>query len=268
MRPSFFALVLILGINPEAHALTRSRLVMGTLLEVTADAGAEEALAEVERLDGLLSTYKDGSEVSRLNARAGSGPVPVSGDLWAILQVSSRVWAASRGAFDPTYASSPSARGFGRLTLDSRARTAALPPGGRLDFGAVGKGFALDAAARALRARGAARALMNFGGQVYAVGPWTVDTADGPLPLADASAASSGDDEQPGHIVDPATGLPLHRPMVTVLMASAAEADAWSTALYVAGPGVLPHGFPGCALVIPLKGTQPERYGRCIRRER
>ncbi|MBI2362184.1 MAG: FAD:protein FMN transferase [Elusimicrobia bacterium] len=236
---------------------------MGTLLEVTADDGAEAAFAEVERLDALLSTFKESSEVSRLNRHAGSGPFAVSRDLWDVLAVSSGVWAASGGAFDPTYASSPSARGFGLLRLDPVGRTAALPPGGRLDFGAVGKGYALDAAARALRARGVGRALLNFGGQVYALGPWTVETAAGASPLADASASSSGDSEQPGHIVDPATGRPVHRPAVTVVMASAAEADAWSTALYVGGPSALPPRFPGCALVIPLKGARPDRYGRC-----
>lgn len=241
---------------------------MGTLLEVTADGGADAALAEVQRLDDLLSTFKASSEVSRLNAAAGSGPVAVSEDLWAVLQVSSRVWASSAGAFDPTYSSSAAARGFGRLALNRERRTVALPAGARLDFGGVGKGYALDAAASALRAQGVTRALLNFGGQVYALGAWTVETADGPTPLSDASAASSGDSEQPGHIVDPATGRPMHRPSVTVLMASAAEADAWSTALYVGGPRALPPGFPGCALVIPLRGAQPERYGRCIRRDR
>lgn len=266
MTHSFFSFLLILGLN-NASAQTRSRWVMGTLLEVTADSGADAAFAEVERLDALLSTFKPASEVSRLNARAGAAPSPVSADLWAVLEVSSRVWAASAGAFDPTFSSSPSARGFSRLTLDADRRAVALPAGSRLDFGAVGKGYALDAAARALRARGIRKALLNFGGQVYALGAWTVETQAGPVPLEDASASSSGDSEQPGHIVDPATGRPLHRPTVTVTAASAAEADAWSTALYVAGPRAVPPDFSGCALFIPLAGAQPERYGRCTRRE-
>ncbi|MBI5597186.1 MAG: FAD:protein FMN transferase [Elusimicrobia bacterium] len=240
--------------------------MMGTLLEVTADSGADAAFAEVERLDALLSTFKEDSEVSRLNARAGAAPSPVSADLWAVLEVSSRVWAASGGAFDPTFESSPSARGFWRLTLHAGPRAAALPAGGRLNFGAVGKGYALDAAARALRARGVRRALLNFGGQVYALGAWTVETAAGPVALTDASASSSGESEQPGHIVDPFTGRPLHRPAVTVAAPSAAEADAWSTALYVGGPRILPPDFSGCALVIPLRGARPERYGRCKER--
>lgn len=276
MRSAFFALLLILSINNplEAAPLARSRYLMGTLLEATlersADAPAlEAAFEEVARLEALLSTYRQDSEVSRLNADAGSPAKPVSEDLWLLLAASSKAWAASGGLFDPTYSSSPSARGFGRLGLESGRRQVFLPRGTRLDFGGIGKGYALDAAAAVLRARGVRRALLNFGGQVYALGRWTVETPAGALVLEDASAATSGDSERPGHIVDPANGLPRRGPATaTVVLASAAEADAWSKPLYLGGVAALPRGFPGCALYVPRRGARPDRFGDCPRRKR
>lgn len=275
MTGVFFASLLILSINnSNAAPLTRSRFLMGTLLEATledaSDASAlDAAFGEVARLEALLSTYVKESEVSLLNAAAGSPAQPVSKDLWLVLEASSRAWAASGGLFDPTYSSSPSARGFGRLSLDSGRRKAFLPLGARLDFGGIGKGYALDAAAAVLRARGVRRALLNFGGQVYALGRWTVETPAGTLALEDESAATSGDSERPGHIVDAVTGSPRPGPATaTVILASAAEADAWSKPLYLGGTAALPLGFPGCALYVPHRGAQPDRFGDCPRRQR
>lgn len=260
MRGPFFGLLLILCLNSNALA-ARSRLVMGTLLEVEG-AGADLVFAEAERLDRVLSVFKPDSEVSRLNAAAGSGPVAVSSDVWDILQASSQVWAASGGAFDPTYASA--ARGLGRLHLDPARRSVELPSGSRLDFGGIGKGFALDKAAALLRARGVRRAFLNFGGQLYALGSWPVSVAGSSRTLTDASVSGSDESEQPGHIVDPATGRAVHRAgSAFVILPSATLADGWSTALYVAGPKSLPPDFPGCALVIPLKGTEPGSFGHC-----
>ena len=268
MSRFFFGLLLILCINKaEAAPLTRSRWLMGTLLEATVDRpqdapALESAFAEVDRLEALLSTYRPASEVSRLNAAAGSPARPVSEDLWLLLAASSRAWAASGGLFDPTYSSLPLARGFGRLTLAAGIRSVALPPGGHLDFGGIGKGYALDAAAAALRARGVRRALLNFGGQVYALGRWDVRTPGGAVVLEDASAATSGDSERPGHIVDPATGASRRGPATaTVLLPSATEADAWSKPLYLGGVAALPHPFSGCALFVPSEGARPERFG-------
>ena len=274
VKALFFGVLLILGINKEASAAVRARWLMGTLLEATlegdADApAAEAAFGEVARLDTLLSTYRPDSEVSRLNAAAGAPAREVSDDLWHILDASSKAWSDSRGAFDPTFSSSPSARGFGRLGLDARHRSIVLPPGARLDFGGIGKGYALDAAAALLRARGVRRALLNFGGQVYALGRWRVVTPAGTFELTDVSAATSGDTERPGHIVDPATGAPRRGPATaTVIHASATEADAWTKPLYLGGVAALPRGFSGCGLYVPRSGAQPEQFGSCPRRER
>lgn len=271
MSGVFFGLLLILGINSEA-APARSRWLMGTLLEATVDgdpdgAALAAAYAEVSRLEGLLSTYIPESEVSRLNAAAGGPAVPVSAELWELLEASSRAWAASGGLFDPTYASSPAARGFGRVRLDAGGRRVVLPAGARLDFGGIGKGYALDRAAAVLRERGVRRALLNFGGQTLALGRWEVETPAGRYALEDASAAASADAQRPGHIVDPASGAAVRTPATAVVIhPSAAEADAWSTAVYLGGLAALPPRFSGCALTVPRAGARPDRLGRCPRR--
>lgn len=256
MRRLFFTPLLILSINniATAQTLTRSRYLMGTLFEATVTStgdasAADAAFGEVARLESVLSTYIQDSEVSRLNRAAGKGPVAVSADLWNILMASSEVWRASGGTFDPTYASSAPARGFGLLALDPERRSAALPAGAHLDFGGIGKGYALDAAGAVLRGRGVTRALLNFGGQIAALGAWEVRAASRTLRLRDQSISGSGDSERPGHIVDPRTGASIHRPeAVFVIMASATMADAWSKPLYLEGPRGLPKDFPGCAL--------------------
>ena len=93
---------------------------------------------------------------------------------------------------------------------------------------------------------GVTRARFNFGGQVLALGEWTVAIPgrEKPLLLKDASAAVSGDAERPGHIVSPFDGRPVRRSgAVAAVLPSAAEADAWSTALFVLGKA--PPAFRG-----------------------
>lgn len=224
----------------------RVRWVMGTLCELDApgapDAAVSAAFAELERWDRILSLYKKESDASALNRAAGTGPVAVSADLYAAVEQSLLLARETGGAFDPTM----SPGGWAKVRLDPAARTIDLPAGLRVDFGGVGKGRALDFAAEVLKAAGVTRARFNFGGQVLVLGEWTVmipGRAE-PLLLTDASVAVSGDSERPGHIVSPFDGAPVRSDgAVAAVLAGAAEADAWSTALYVLGKA--PPSFRG-----------------------
>lgn len=258
----------------QERRVDRARYVMGTLCEIEAEGPAEAVTAafeELERWDRILSTYKPESELSALNAAAGTGPVRVSPELFAVTELALRRARETGGAFDPTVlpllrrgpAALP-AVGWRRVRLDAAARTVSLPPGGGLDFGGIGKGWALDRAGEALRERGVSAARLNFGGQVLALGApagaagWEARLPDGrTLLIKDASVAVSGNTERPGHIVSPFTGRRLHRDFaVAVLAPRAAEADGWSTALYVLGKN--PPSFRGRSFFIP--GT-PAREG-------
>lgn len=192
------------GAGAPLVRVDRAWPVMGTMLQATAvaadSATAREALAaaraEVFRVDSLMSTYKPGSEVSRVNAAAGTGEwTELSPGTLEVLDAALAWNAATGRAFDPTVGPLVDAWGFhrreGRVppesTIDSllaitgcrrveveRARApylgrgrARLPVKGMaLDFGAIAKGYALDRALAAMRAAGAAGGMADLGGHV------------------------------------------------------------------------------------------------------
>ncbi len=248
---------------PAGAAIVRARWIMGTILEITAHGPASAvsaAFAEVERLDRVLSLYKEDSELSALNRSTAA--FRCSPDLWEAVAASLDYARRSGGAFDPTVL--PPARrgkaalasvGHEKVRLDPALRTVRFTaPGMALDFGGIGKGLALDHAARVLKDAGVRAAFLNFGGQILALGAppgtdgWSVEAPGGrTLTVKDASVSTSGDSERPGHILSPFTGEPVRRAgSVTVVAPTGAEADAWSTALFVLGPAARP-GFPGRA---------------------
>jgi len=252
----------------------RVRWTMGTLCEIDAPgapaAAVSAAFAEIERWDRILSLYKEESEASALNRAAGTGPVLISSDLFAVVETSLRLARETGGAFDPTIL--PVLRGgpeklalvgWRNVRLDPAAGTIELPAGMGLDFGGIGKGWALDRAAAVLKEAGSTRAMFNFGGQILTIGGWpvTIPGRAEPLLVKDASVSVSGDSEHPGHIKSPFDGLPVRRPgSAVVVLASAAEADAWSTALFVLGK--TPTSFAGRAFFDPGIPAAPYKGGR------
>ena len=232
--------MLKLNLNKK-EAAERVRFVMGTLCSIEAPgapfAAVTAAFEEIERWERILSRFQEDSEVSELNRAAGRGPRRVSADLFVAVARALRYARETDGLFEP-------AAGWRGIELDAAVRDIALPEGASLDFGGFGKGFALDCAARVLKASGVGAALLNFGGQVLAVGApegsdgWLVSVpgAPGPLSLRDASVAVSADSERPGHIRSPLDGLPVRRlGSAAAVCATATEADAWSTPLFILG---------------------------------
>lgn len=269
LNKKFTLVGLLLAASAAASAApdaSRTRWLMGTFCSIEAWGGGAPGAAvtaafdEIDRWDRVLSLYKKESELNALNASAGSGPFHASAALYAQTAAALRLARETGGAFDPTILPvlrrGPSALplvGWSKVRLDDAARTIELPLKGMgLDFGGVGKGWALDRAAEVLRAHGVTRAFMNFGGQVLAIGApeegtrWSVvlPGRDEPLKVRDASVSTSGDAERPGHISSPFDGKPVRRTVqATAVMTSATDADAWSTALYVLGK--TPPSFPG-----------------------
>jgi thiamine biosynthesis lipoprotein len=246
-----------------------------------AEAALASAFDRIAAAEALLSTWRDDSELALLNRRAASAPVPVSAELAAFLGDALRLAATTGGTFDPTVGAlidlwdlrgagrvpaeaeidrARRAVGYAHVHLDGVAGTVRFhAPSLWIDSGGVGKGFALDRAAAVLRASGAQAALLDFGGQLLAVGSppgepaWAVAVADPDhrdqavllLALRDASAATSAQSERGrdldgrwvGHILDPRTARPVERGgSVTVVTRSATDADALATALFVMGP--------------------------------
>lgn len=254
----------MLKLNLNKAATERVRWVMGTLCSITALGAPLEAVTaafeEIERWDRILSVYKEESELAALNRAAGLGPLLVSAELFVAVACALRFAELSGGLFEPTLrpvllrgpAGLP-LTGWRKVGLDARSRTIELPARGmELDLGGFGKGWALDRAAQVLKAEWTGAALFNFGGQLLAIGApegaegWKVVVPGAPEPvlLRDASVAVSGDSERPGHILSPSDGLAVRRPgSAAALCATATEADAWSTPLYVLGRN--PRSFRG-----------------------
>ncbi len=158
---------------------------MGTLVFVTAVAGddaiaqraAAAALKEIRRLEDLLSTWIETSELSHVNAAAGLAPVKISPDTMQVLKRSLDVARLTEGGFNIAVGPAvdawsvtersdiPSEDELNRLRplvdlsaldLDETRGTAFLTRAGmRVDVGGIGKGFAADRAIDAMRAAGA-----------------------------------------------------------------------------------------------------------------
>ncbi|HYE86787.1 MAG TPA: FAD:protein FMN transferase [Vicinamibacterales bacterium] len=243
VRASAIVALLAIGCAGERtpQLVEQSRLSMGSQLRVavwsTDSARAAESIdqvfSEFDRLEALLSVWKHGSDVVRLNANAGITPVTVSDDTINVLRAAAEGSELTRGKFDITFGALTDIWRFdhdqdnivpdralieARLTridyraveTDRTARTAFINrPGVRVHLGGIGKGYAVDRAIALLRARGFTDFLIQSGGDLYVAGtnggaPWTLAIADprgahdpfARVQLSDATLSTSGDYER------------------------------------------------------------------------
>ncbi len=163
--------------------------------EAVANRAFAAAFARIAALDAMLSDYQVDSELSRLSLTSGGGQaVPVSDDLWNVLEAGQQLAVASDGAFDVTVgpvvklwrrarrthqlppadmlASARQSVGYRHLVLDESARTAKLVEHDmRLDLGGIAVGYALDEALRVLNEHGIKSALLDGSGDILAGDP-------------------------------------------------------------------------------------------------
>jgi len=167
-------------------------------------AAGEEALREIERVEGLLSRYRPSTAIAAINAAAGGEPVRVDPRIVALLQRCLELSRLTDGAFDvtvgpllrawgfvggsgapPETAALARARGLvgsERVELDVAACTVRLSQAGmELDLGAIGKGYAIDCAIAVLEEHGVPSGLLHGGtSSVHVIGhvslgvPWRV----------------------------------------------------------------------------------------------
>lgn len=241
------ALVLVAGCGGDPTvergpvAVTREYMAMGSQLKVTlwttdeskAIAAADRVSREFDRLESLLSVWKDGSDVVRLNAAAGRAPVPVSPEAIAVLTAARLASEWTAGKFDVTFGALADIWKFDHdqdnTVPDAAAINARLPlvdyravqvdaakgtafisrPGVRVHLGGIGKGYALDLAVAVLHHEGFRDFLLQAGGDMYAAGtnngtPWTLGLADprgaheafAAVEVRDATFSTSGDYER------------------------------------------------------------------------
>jgi thiamine biosynthesis lipoprotein len=271
-------LLILVAIAPVSAraATTRAQAMMGTVCEITVpDAYAsaiDPAFAEGKRIEAMISTWRNDSELSRFNAGDASA---LSTEL-AVNLAETVQWAKDTGgAFNPLVrplidiwqtrgnGAVPSqeaiATALKRVDIDNaevspHGDAVHLKNGAQFEEGAWGKGLALDRMLFVLRQKGVLRAQVNFGGQIGKIGDqpfvFIADPAHRDKPavgivLAKASISTSSGAEKSftaggrtfTHLIDPRSGVALPpRGSVSVMNDSAFIADILSTALYVMGP--------------------------------
>ena len=304
--------------RPGDHWIRVHRVAMACRFEVMLSSddagdvgGARAALDEADAMESLLTVFRDTSAVSDLNRRAAAETVTVDDTLFGLLARSAEIHAATGGAFDVT--STPLSRcwGFlqreGQLPSDSalaQARAAVGMQHVRLDaatrrvrfarrgvevnFGAIGKGFALDRMRTVMRERGVRRALISAGhSSVMGIGGkgrgWPVDLRPrlasrrvGRLWIRDGAVGTSGAGEQfvyvngqrYGHVIDPRNGRPASGVLgASVITGDAASADALSTAFLIGGSDLArrycdAHPETLAVLVLDEPGERTDVFGR------
>ena len=224
------------------RAIRRTMPVMATTADFTvvhadpqfAERAIDAAMAELTRVERLMSRFQSSSDIGRANATAAHAPVIVTAETYAVLEAGLRWARGSNGGFDPAigrvvelwdvaHQHEPppaprvralAARHFYRhLELGQergKPAVAFASPDIHLDLGGIACGYGIDLAVDALRRWGIQDALINVSGDIYALGsspegaPWRVgiqspndrDRLIGEVEITNQALATSGDYEQ------------------------------------------------------------------------
>jgi len=244
------ALLLITGCTSSLNKEEQTKELMGTFVTITTYGGDEDAIEaafkEIERLDNLLSNYKNESEVYILNE---NGEIDdASDELVYALGKSLKYGDLSQGAFDITvqpildlytYTFGELGRaptddevkdtlklvGYEQIYIKNR-HVEFTKPGVKITLGGIAKGYIIDRAIKVLEENGIKHALVNAGGDLRAIGNkgkdnWKI-ALENPrdkkdyitiIEINNTAACTSGDyerffddEKQFHHIVDPRTG--------------------------------------------------------------
>ena len=190
----------------------------------------DAVFAEAERINQLMSTYIDDSQISVVNREAAERPVVAGEELFMLIQRSRDISVLTRGAFDITYDSvgqhydfrarqRPDAAtvevekqriGYRLIELDEAAGTVKyLAEGVRINLGGIAKGYVVERGVEMLEARGVEHAIVTAGGDSRLLGdrrgkPWGIGIRDPrddgevaiSVPLSDEAISTSGDYER------------------------------------------------------------------------
>jgi len=284
----FVALSLPLAFRRRTILTRRTLPLMGTIAELQvahhdqqlAEDAIDAALAELLWVERTMTRFRPDSDIGRANLGAAREAVLVAPATAAVIQAALRWAEATEGRFDPALGAASelwdvlnrkvppppapvrrlAGRGFWRrVDVDWSRGTPAVrfnDPEVQLDLGGIAKGYGIDRATAALRARGIRHAIVTVGGDLYALGaapggePWRVGIRSphdhtalaATLDITERAVATSGDYERYfqwrgvryHHLMDPDTAAP-RRTLIhstTVLANRCIDADAAATAVF------------------------------------
>ena len=268
--------------------LKRTEFVMDTVCTIRLDQGGSEAALDaafvrLRQLDDELAAQRPTSQIAEVNAAAGLHPVVVGDDAMNMIRRDLSYAEMSDGAFDPTVGPLVQLWGIGTdharlpsqaeidaaralvnwkdVVLDEGARTIFLKRKGMaLDLGSGTKGYASDELLKVLAPRGVKSAIIDLGGNIYAMGArpdgqsWRIGLQNpdesrgayiGVASLVDETMVTSGvyerffikDGKRYHHIFDTKTGYPVDNGLtsVTIVTAKSFDADGCTTMLFALG---------------------------------
>jgi len=271
-----------------AGVVRRTMPVMGTIAQFAvvhrdpraAHAAIDAAMAELQWVERTMTRFTDTSDIGRANRFAARDGIVVTPETAYVTSEALRWAGALGGRYDPAVGAvcalwdvkhrheppppdrvaELADRHFHRSVEVGASRDTAVlryhDAGARLDLGSIAKGYGVDRAVAALRRLGIERAIVEAGGDLYALGTapdgeaWSIGIQSptderaivGTLQLADRAVATSGTYRQffryrghtYHHIMDPATAQPRVTDMqsLTVIADSVMHADAATTALF------------------------------------
>lgn len=265
--------------SPE-RSYRYTRFAMDTVVEYTIRAPSREqafmamlsAHEEMQRIEDLLWEKHPGSAIHSLNQGVALSGIPVEtqGEVVAFLERLRSYHHQTGGYFDPGIGGVLDLYGFGtdemmvpdpehlrHVLAHSGMDRIPEDPAAKYSVGGVVKGYAVDRAVDALRRAGIRNALVNAGGDLFALGssgghPWAIGVTHPGNPgalidtlfVTNAAVATSGDYQRffevdgirYHHLLDPSTGTPARSVRSATIVASTAEkADALATGFFVAG---------------------------------
>ncbi|MDB5006008.1 MAG: FAD:protein transferase [Mucilaginibacter sp.] len=194
----------------------------------------DAGIAEIQRIERLLTTFSDDSETNEVNKNAGIIPVKVSRETFNLVERSIRISEVTQGAFDITYGSIDKRLwnfdekmtslpdkitakkmvrliNFRNIILDKEESTIFLKEKGmRIGFGGIGKGYAAERAKQVMKDEGVESGVVNASGDLSAWGlqpngkEWTVGIANpnssqevfSYMAITDMAVATSGNYEK------------------------------------------------------------------------
>jgi len=226
----------VLAIHKRAMRLMGNRFEISVVDDdaANADAHIDAAVAEISRIEKLLTTFSDDSQTNQINRNAGIQPVPVDREVFDLVARSLRISSLTQGAFDISYGSidkslwnfdlnmkqlpdAETARkavsliNYRNIELDAENTTIFLKEKGmRIGFGGIGKGYGAEMAKQVLKNRGVKSGVVNASGDLTAWGvqpngqKWTVGIANPDLKhqvfsymtVTDMAVATSGNYEK------------------------------------------------------------------------
>ncbi len=243
LMPLLFCLIAFNFYGQDRKYVTVSKTLklMGSRFDITVVAvneelgyiNIDEAVAEITRIEKLISSWDQASETSLINRNAGIQPVKVSLELFKLIERAKQISEITDGAFDISYASmdeiwkfdgsmkrmpseddikkSVARVGYRKIILNEEDHTVFLKqPGMKISFGAIGKGYAADKAKELLVANQVVAGIINAAGDLTTWGtkvsgekwligianPLSKDKIFSWLPIVESSVATSGNYEK------------------------------------------------------------------------